>query len=90
MTDTELRRAIPGWVGEYDLSNKGTVFTIGRVITRSNGTRYKIRPRRRRWCRDHSGLLYMKLARNGHYTDVYRHKLMAEVWGDLTCDQAAA
>lgn len=81
MTTPELH-PVPGWRGEYDIDENGDVFTVGRTITRASGWKYTIKPRRRRWTRDrHSGLYYMKLARNGQYTDVWRHPLMAEVFG---------
>jgi hypothetical protein len=90
MTSQELQ-PVPGWRGEYDLDNNGDVFTVGRTITRANGWTYTIRPRRRRWVRDHhTGLLYMKLARNGQYTDVWRHLLIEQVWGDTETQAAAA
>lgn len=85
MTTDELeRRPIPGWADAYEIDCAGDVYTIARTITRSSGWTYPIKARRRRWVVDRrDGSECLKLARNGVYTAIWRHKIMAEVWPDI-------
>ena len=86
----DLRHPVPGWYGEYEVDDDIFVWTVGRTITRASGWKYTIRPRRRRWTRDrHSGLYYMKLCRSGRYTDIWRHLVMAQVFGDTDTQEAS-
>ena len=85
MTD-EIWRPIPRHAG-YEVSNRGNVRTVNRLVVRSNGIRYTVAARSRRISVDRRcGLRYVKLAtgRRGRYHTVYLHRLMAEVFGDAT------
>jgi hypothetical protein len=84
-TEHESWRAVPGFEGFYEISDRGRVRGVHRVIMRRNGVRYTAQPRiLRQKSHAGAGLYSVALAhgRRGHYRYLYVHKLVQTVFGD--------
>jgi hypothetical protein len=83
---------IPGYAGRYEISSRGRVRTVEHVVTRRDGSTYRVPARMRRIGVDHRGLACVKLAtgQRARYGQVYPDQLLGRVvprpdggWGAL-------
>jgi hypothetical protein len=85
MTEAELWRDIPGWVGYYQVSNYGRVRSVRRNLVRSNGFRYRVRGKVLKPIpvNGRPQHLAVTLARDGQTSGRLISTLVREVWGEL-------
>jgi hypothetical protein len=82
MTD-ERWRPIVGYEGFYEVSDRGRVRSLDRVIIRRDGAKYPVRGRILRPARlARSWVLTVSLARCGHKRARCVHKLVQAAFGD--------
>lgn len=74
----ETWRAVPGWDGLYEVSDRGRVRSLDRVITYSDGRTARLRGRIIRQTPSKMGVLAVGLHRNGHRTLRLVHQLVLE------------
>lgn len=85
---TESWLAVCGFEGFYEVSDRGRVRSVDRVITRRNGMRYRARGRiLRPGLHRNSWVKTVTLARAGHKHQASVHKLVQAAFGD---DEKAA
>jgi NUMOD4 motif len=84
----ERWRPVPGYVGFYEISDRGRVRSLDRVIVRRDGAKYPVRGRILRPSRHPpSWVVTVSLARCGHKRDRCVHKLVQQAFG--TTEEAA-
>jgi hypothetical protein len=84
LTD-EHWREVPGFEGSYEVSDRGRIRSLPRVVIRRNNVAYTVQARILRARRHRvSGLLTVGLAqgRRGHCHYVYPHKLVEQLFGE--------
>jgi hypothetical protein len=80
----ELWRDIPGWSGSYQISNRGRVKSLQRIIVRRNNVPCTVSERVLRQKRHpRTGLLTVTLAHAGRHRTAHVHKLVDDVFGDV-------
>lgn len=75
-----MNRPIVGWEGLYEISPSGDVFSLERVVTRSNGTTQKFRAAQMALCVNAKGYLCVHLSRPGLRKMARVHRLVAEAY----------
>ncbi len=81
-------REIEGYEGIYEVSDKGRVKSLHRVIMRSNGVQATLRERIRKLVPDKKGYLYVMLHDGGKPKLVQVHRLVALAFVDGEFDNA--
>jgi hypothetical protein len=81
MTAAERWAPVPGLEGAYEVSDRGRVRSLFRVVIRRNGARYTIAGRILTPKIHRGGWRSVALARAASYTTFYIHRLVAAVWG---------
>lgn len=80
---TEIFKPIPGYEGYYEVSDRGTVRSVRRIIMRSNGARQTIRERVRKTYQKKSGHLSTSLSKDGEIKAWDIHALVMRAFVSL-------
>ena len=82
MSEGEVWKDIEGFEGWYKVSNLGNVKSLDRIVTYSDGRRYKYKGKRIALTPNlnRSGYLYVTLVRNGMRKNFKVHRLVAETF----------
>jgi hypothetical protein len=79
----EQWRPIAGYEGFYEVSDRGRVRSLDRVVVRRDGAKYPVQGRILRPSRHPpSWVVTVSLARGGHKRDRCVHKLVQAAFGD--------
>jgi hypothetical protein len=73
---------LPDWVGFYEVSDRGRVRSVDRIVMRSDGRKVPTSGQILRQYQDHLGLRSVVLRRPGHCQHVYVHRLVRDLFGD--------
>lgn len=73
---------IPGYEGYYQISNRGRVLSVHRVIQRNDGTDQTINGRVLKPARHRSGRYSILLCRGGRYERFWPHLLVPQLFGE--------
>lgn len=96
MTEPEKWRPVAGWEGCYEVSDRGRVRSLARVVERRNGSCYRVRQKLLRPAvRGRDGYGHVSLSRRGRYKTVSLVSLMrvfasARDPQEVPCDRSSA
>jgi NUMOD4 motif len=79
---TEHWRPVPGWEGWYEVSDRGRVRSVDRLVVRTDGRRCEALGQNLRLQLDRGWLKSVILQRPGERRHCYVHRLQAQAFGD--------
>jgi hypothetical protein len=80
MTTMNELRPVPGFEGAYTVDRSGRIFTVPRVVTRSDRVSVRVAARERKPVRMKTGYLQIMLPKHGSRVTLYVHRIVAEAF----------